>query len=235
VAEAVLVVHEHVRVVAQHDVGVHEQVVEVHRVGLEQPALVASENLRDALARDVDVPDRELLGPDQLVLGRRDARGHHPRRESLRVQLQLAHHRGEQALAIVLVVDREVAVEPQSLAVAAQHAHAHGVERHHPHVLGGRADDVQQPVAHLTGGLVGEGDCEDLVGPDAAVLDEMGDAMRQHARLAAARAGKHQQRAGDGRDGVALRRVEVVEERSHGGVHCSWRNGGTIVPQAAPA
>ena len=44
------------------------------------------------------------------------------------------------------------------------------------------------------GGLVGEGDGHDAPGFDAVFLDEIGDAVGEHAGLAGARAGQHEHR-----------------------------------------
>ena len=49
-------------------------------------------------------------------------------------------------------------------------------------------------LAHLLGRLVGEGDGEDLVRTRESLGDQIGDAMRDDARLARARAGEDQQR-----------------------------------------
>ena len=53
---------------------------------------------------------------------------------------------------------------------------------------------------HLAGGLVGEGHRQDVVGRDAHLVDQVGDAVGQHARLARAGPGQHQHRAGSGGD-----------------------------------
>ena len=55
--------------------------------------------------------------------------------------------------------------------------------------------------------------------------DEVRDAVRQHARLARARAGQHQQRAGAVRDRLALRRVQALEQ--------PLRAGGVASPPAS--
>ena len=54
---------------------------------------------------------------------------------------------------------------------------------------------------------------------EAPCVDDPGDAMREHARLAAARAGQHQHRAHGRGDGFALRVVQRVENGGeiHGG------------------
>jgi hypothetical protein len=65
--------------------------------------------------------------------------------------------------------------------------------------------------AHFRGGLVGEGDREDAVRRDTLHLDEPGNAVYQHARLAAARTGEHQRRAERRGHRLALRVVQTVE------------------------
>ena len=63
----------------------------------------------------------------------------------------------------------------------------------------GHAEQLLDAAAHLAGRLVREGDGEDAVRRDALDLDQPGDAVREHARLAAAGAGEHQHRARAGR------------------------------------
>ena len=62
-------------------------------------------------------------------------------------------------------------------------------------------------LAHLARGLVGERDRDDVRGIDAA-LDEMRDLGGDHAGLAAAGAGEHEQRTVAVAHGLALRSVE---------------------------
>jgi hypothetical protein len=76
--------------------------------------------------------------------------------------------------------------------------------------------DPEQPLdapAHLACCLVGEGDGEYPVGRGPLGLDEPGDAVGQHARLAAAGSREHQHRAERGRDGGTLRLVQRIEDR----------------------
>ena len=143
----------------------------------------------------------------QLALRRGDPVGDAVDRIVLVVDLELAHDLLEEALRVVLVVDGEVAREAEPVAVGAQHPHAHRVEGEHPHRAHARPAERAQPLAHLGGGLVGEGDGEYLGGADAQVADEVGDAEGQHARLARAGACEHQKRAVDGLDGQSLRGV----------------------------
>ena len=79
----------------------------------------------------------------------------------------------------------------------------------------GVAEDFFDALGHLLGGLVGEGDGEDGVGRDAALLNEIGDAVGDDAGLAGAGAGEQEHGAIDGEDAFALLRIHVGEEVRH--------------------
>ena len=87
------------------------------------------------------------------------------------------------------------------------------MERHHPAGARGRPDEILDAFAHLRGGLVREGDREDLgrLRPDRG--EQMGDAAREHARLSGARAGDHEERPFGGQHGLPLGRIQVFEVR----------------------
>ena len=91
-----------------------------------------------------------------------------------------------------------------------QDAHAGRVERGDPHRPGDRADEFGDAAAHLVGRLVGERDGEDRRRRHALV-DEVGDAMGEHPRLARSGAGDDQQRSAAVDDGVELVGVEPGE------------------------
>ena len=71
---------------------------------------------------------------------------------------------------------------------------------------------VLDPLLHLGGGLVGEGDRQDRARVRLALGDQPGDPAGQHPGLARARAGDHQQRRALVDDGRALRLVEPLEQ-----------------------
>ena len=71
--------------------------------------------------------------------------------------------------------------------------------------------------AQLAGGLAGEGDREHVRGIDQPLARLPRDAPGEHAGLARARAGEDRERRGAAGDRVALRGIETVEERVHGG------------------
>ena len=78
------------------------------------------------------------------------------------------------------------------------------------------ADQFFDALAHFRGGFVGESHRQDGFRHDAHVLDQIGDAVGDDARLAAARSGEDQHRAFGSFDGLALLRVELIEKRQCG-------------------
>ncbi len=73
------------------------------------------------------------------------------------------------------------------------------------------AGEVVDALAHLVGGLVGEGHAEDVAGHDAELVDEVGEAAAERAGLAGARARDHAHVALGGGDRLALGVVEVQQ------------------------
>lgn len=98
----------------------------------------------------------------------------------------------DHARLIIGVVDGEALRESNRLAVAPQHPRTKAMERAHGNVARRLTDHLVKTVAHLGGGLVGEGHGKDLPRGDALVLDQPGDAVRDHPRLPRAGTGKHQ-------------------------------------------
>ena len=105
-------------------------------------------------------------------------------------------------------------LQPRHLGVAAQHPGADRVEGAQPlHALDHAADEIADAVLHLARRLVGEGDGEDLPGLGAAGGEQMGDAGGEHARLAGAGAGQHQNRPLGRLHRCALLGVQLVQPR----------------------
>ena len=217
VAEPLLIGGPHIFVVLQQQVAVQQHVVEVHGVGGLEALLEPRVHARGLLAHRVGGPGLEVGGHHQVVLRLRDAVHQRIHGEALRVDVQAGHDVLVQALQIVGIVDREALGEAEPLGVGAQDAPAHGVEGGHPHAAGPPAHQLPQTLAHLGSGLVGEGDGEDLPGRRQVLLDDVGDAVGQHAGLAGAGAGQHQQRALGGDDGLALGVVQRIDVNGHSG------------------
>ena len=97
------------------------------------------------------------------------------------------------------------------MSVAAQDAHAHGVEGGDPHPLGGGPNEVGDALAHLRRSLIGEGDREDLPGRNTGG-QKPGDAAGQHAGLTGSCARDDEQRAAGVLHGFLLLRVEPSKQ-----------------------
>ncbi|MNQ64209.1 hypothetical protein D3C85_786230 [compost metagenome] len=184
-----------------------DQVVEVHRVvGLER-ALVVQVDDRRGLFLGVARFGQGLLGQDQLVLPVAD------------VVLDLVgavvpgifllHDVRQQRLDVGLVEDRETRLVAQALVLLADDVQAQVVEGadRQPATFTGTQQGAD-PFLHLAGGLVGKGHGDDVLGADAAVLDQVRDFARDHAGLAGACAGEHQKRAADVVHGFLLPGVQ---------------------------
>ena len=191
-----------------------QQVVEVE--GVAEELVVDRVDARDDLGEVVLGLGGELRRAEQLVLGVGDAAGDGLGREVLLVKVELLHRPLDRRQPVGLVVDDVAAVDADQVPVAAQDPAADGVEGAHPRRRLPRADQGLDAAAHLAGGLVGEGDGQDLVGVGPAGLDQVRDPVGEDARLAAAGAGKDQQRPVGRGDRLQLRRVE--DGRELGGV-----------------
>ena len=209
---AALVLRQHVRVLLEQEHGAHQEVVEVDRVVLAELALIGLVHLRRRLV----VVVRRLPGGGrhigELVLALSDPGQHAGRAEALLVQVQPAQDRLDQRHLVGPVVDGEAPGEADGGAVAPQDPGADGVEG-----ADGRlarrllADEPGDPLAHLAGRLVGEGDGHDLP-RFVARGDEVRDAVSEHPRLPAAGAGQDEERAGEVTDRLALWLVQASQD-----------------------
>ena len=189
----------------------HEQVVEVDGVRAVQAALVELVDLGDGLVVERRDAGHVLVRADELVLRVRDLRVDAARDETLRVALELLQARLGQADLVGLVVDREVRAVAEPLCLAAEDPPAGGVEGEDPDRAGDAAEQALEPRAHLPRRLVRERDREDLVRLHAAGGDQVGDAVREDARLAGAGAGDDEERPFGLHDGLTLGVVQPFE------------------------
>ena len=191
--------------------GEHEHVVEVDGVRGVEAALVQLVGLRDRLIPEGRDPRRVLLGRDELVLRAGDLRVDASRREPLRILPELLEARLDESHLVLVVVDREAGRVAQPLRLAAQHPAAGRVEGEDPDRARRLAEHALEPLAHLPRRLVRERDREDLVRLHPARADEVGDAVRENARLPGARSGDDEERPFGREDGLSLGLVEVGE------------------------
>ena len=132
--------------------------------------------------------------------------------EALGIQIHIAKDQGHQAVAVGRVVDGEARLQADLGRLPAQDAHTGRVEGQHPHRLRAGANEPFDSLTHLRRRLVSEGNGEDLSGLDATVAEQIGDAVREHAGLARARAGDDQQWRPVVDDRLALLGVQAPEQ-----------------------
>ena len=211
VAEAALVVGEHIRVLQEQPQHLEQQIAEVGRVELLEALLVgAIERGPLALGEGEGLPARHLVGREAAVLPAVDQGSQLPRRPAVLVQPLALDHLLDEADLIVGVEDRETGLEADQLGMAAHDLHADGVERAEPrHAFDGAAHEMADALLHLARRLVGEGDGQNLGAPRTARAHDVGDAGGEHAGLAGAGPRQHEHRSVDRLDGGALLWVEI--------------------------
>ncbi|OQA46689.1 MAG: hypothetical protein BWY52_00620 [Chloroflexi bacterium ADurb.Bin325] len=212
----ILITLQRLRLLAEQPRDPAEQVIEVQPAVCGQDLLVA----RVDPPRDLRPVGRRLerIRSNQLVLGLRDRAAHGLGLVQLVVQLQVAQRLLDRGELFAVIVDDKVRVEARGRRIRAQDARADAVERADGQPAPARADGhglAHQPVdalAHLARGLVREGDGHDRARVRVGMAQQIGHAVRQHARLAGARPGQHQHRPLDRGDGLSLRGVQPRQQ-----------------------
>jgi hypothetical protein len=117
----------------------------------------------------------------------------------------------DQRAAIVAVHDGKAVLQAQLVALLAQDLHAQRVEGGHRQLLGllGLLEQLGDTLLHFQRRLVGEGQRGDGARVVAAVFDQVGDFLRDHAGLARAGAGQHQAWTIEVGDSLALRQIKA--------------------------
>ena len=201
--EAAAVVREQLRLVAPQLEGAQQQLGEIHHARHAAGLLVVLVELDELASRRV-VAVLERFRPQALVLLLVDEPLDLARHPTRLVELLRLHQFFYEPQLVVRVEDLEALRQAGLAPVQAQQAVRDAVEGADPERRARHAEERLDAAAHLARGLVGEGDGEDAVRRGALGLDEPGDAVHQHARLAAARAGEHHHGT-DGRGhGLAL-------------------------------
>ena len=192
--------------------GADEQVVEVHRVGGVHPLLVELVDVGDRRLEERALLLAQGLGVAEPVLSAGDLALDRPRREALRVDVELVHAALDHPPRVGLVVDREAALVGEPVGVLAEDPRAGRVEGHHPHHPRRGAGQRPDALLHLPRRLVREGDREDLARPRHSGGQQVGDPVGQHPRLARPRARQDQHRTLAVLDGLRLRRIQPREQ-----------------------
>ena len=169
VAEAAVVVGQHVGVVQEQRQAVQQQIAEIGGVQLLQAVLILRVDLHGAAVGEVAaLGRRDLVGRQAAILPALDDAGEHAGRPALVVDAFGLQQLLQQADLVVGVEDGEIGLQPDQLGMAAQHARADGMEGAEPQPVGGAADLAADPLPHLARRLVGEGDGQDLAGKGPA-------------------------------------------------------------------
>src|SRR5579862_4781860 len=106
---------------------------------------------------------------------------------------------------------------PHGFNIAPQHPHTERMEGRDDWLGNAQsADKFFDALAHFRSGLVGERHRQNGLRHYPLVLDQIGDAKRDDARLPAAGAGEDQHGSFSSFDGFALLRIELVEKRQNG-------------------
>ncbi len=210
VFEPIVEIGQHVGVLGEDGQVVQQEIAEVAGVQHPQPVLVERVELAAAIVGEGRAFRRRQLGRDPAaVLPVVDQAGEVARGPALGVDVLGLQQLLDQPLLVVDVDDGEARLQPHQLGVAAQNLRGDRVEGADPaQPLGHRPDDVGDPRAHLAGGLVGEGDRQQLPRPGAASGEDVRQPRRQHPGLAGAGARQHQHRPVDRLHGLALLRVQ---------------------------
>ena len=197
IAEPVLVRSQDLIVGVEQFHGLHQKIVEIQRIVLFQPLLVFLVGVRDAhIAKAqafIFLPVQQRS--HQLILGGGNLAENLALPKVLGVNLQVFAHLLHQGFLVVRIVDGEGGLVAQIFDMAAQDPHTHGVESGDPDALRAEADQLVDALSHLSRRFVGESDGKNIPGIDPALVQKIGDPVRDHSGLAAPGTGQDQNRA----------------------------------------
>jgi len=192
-----------------------EQVIEIQgAVGFQDLFIARVHPLRDL---SVVGGCLKLNGLDEFILclGNRGAHGLGP--VHLLIDPEIFERASDRTQLLTIVIDDVVGVEACRTCLRAQNSRTDCVESADGQSFPSRTDRhslSQQPVdalAHLAGGLVGEGHRHDGAWVDAGHAEQVGHAVRQHPRLPGPWPGQHKHRPLDRCHCLTLRRVQAGE------------------------
>ena len=219
VAEARLILPQHLRLFPEQTDIFDQEVAEIGSVEHLQPLLIGDVELLAAPAREArGLAVGHLFRRQPAVLPAIDQTREHARRPALLVDALGGEQLLEQPDLVVDIEDGKIRLEAHHLGVPAQNLHPDRMEGAEPgHALDHAADHRADALLHLARGLVGEGDAEDFRRPRPPCREDVGDAGGEHAGLAGSRPGEHQYRPVERNHRLALLRIEVGEiGRRHG-------------------
>ena len=182
--EAALIEFEQVRGTLEEANGLDEQVIEVHRVGIEffgDVAIADFFDLVDPIVEMVVAVGDDFLEGGVGVFDEGKHRGEHVRLGEaafLGVDLAIGDDGLEQGFLVVAVEDGEGTGVADVLGMAAEDARADGVEGAGPERGSVVRSELADTLGHLAGGFVGESEQQDLAGIEA-VIQQPGHAVSE--------------------------------------------------------
>ena len=185
IPEAMLVFVEDLGVALQQFVGLEKQIIEIHGTRLETTqgvgfveAVHIAAAVRQVFADQVAVVF-VFLRTQQVVFSTGDAVVDDVGLVQIGIELQLLDQSFDQALAVVGIVDGEVAGVTDLGCFHPEDLGEDAVEGSHPNVARICTHYLLNPRPHFLGGLVGKSEGEDVEGVDALV-HQMRNAVRKH-------------------------------------------------------
>ncbi len=167
------------------------QIVEVHRVVRLECALIVGVDDGGGLFLGVAGVFQRLGGQDQVVFPRADHVLDFV--DAVVAGILFLHDVGHQRLDVGFVKDREARFVAQPRVLFADDVETQVVEGRDRQAASFAAPEQRaDPLFHLARGLVGEGHGDDVLGANAAVLDQVRDFAGDHAGLAGTGTGEHQ-------------------------------------------
>ena len=235
----VLVFGEHLGMRAEHLEGPREQIIEVSRIGVALPLFILLRHPADAFDHVRTGTEALLHNPLQRHPRVHRKTEHAQNHGSLRKLLAsglldllhnlriLADHFRHERLRIVGVEDRESGGQSSGRRVATEDAVADTVEGSTPQPACPAWQEGIDPLHHLAGGLVREGQQQNILGSDG-ILEQIGHPVGQRARLAAARSRQHKRLARRRGHRCQLLRVQFRSKINRGSLGRRFRNSGGL-------
>ena len=210
-----------VLVVAQQDVHVQQDVVEVHDPRFLELLLIELVEVAQTRLAGVRIGDQQFaVGAvaghrHEVVLGHRDAGQHLAGLVHLVVELKLLDAGLHRALGIGRVIDHETLGIAEKRGILPQEADEHRMEGAHHEPAGAPAADHRlYSLLHLAGRLLGEGQRE-YPGRIRSFGEQEGYPARQHPGLSGTGSGDYEHGASGAADGISLLLVQPLENCFH--------------------
>ena len=189
VVKQLLILAQHIGAVPEQDVGLQQQVVEVHRAVLLAAAAILHIHiakvryLRLTILGSIGRVGNVGCGRNKTVLGKRYAREHPCGLVLVVRQVHLLANGLDEVLAIRGLVDGVGVGKANALGILTKDAREDRVECTHAYVTCARAHHLLDAGTHLLGSLVGKGQCQNVMRLHA-LLQHICYARGQNSRLA---------------------------------------------------